>query len=335
MEDRIKKLQEKMSGRQIDYALINNAASIEYLTGFSFAQDTSSFFIVGKENSVLIISVLDDVKSNKISVEKYSNQNELANSLINLIPEKSKLGIDIFSHEIYKFIKKIFKNSELEEITDFITNLQAIKSPEEIEIIKKATKITRNAINFGFSNYKEGMTEQDVAAEIKKYIVSKGADYSFYTVQADENSAIPHYLTKDKIIEKMFVVDVGANYKGYSSDISRTFLLKPDEEMKRVYELIKKSQEESIKKIKPGVQAKDIDLIARNIIEKNGYRMLHSLGHGIGIIDDCPPKVSPRSNDVLKENMTLTIEPGIYLPGRFGIRIEDVILVKKEGYEIL
>lgn len=332
--DRIEKIKNILAEKGLDFAVINGAASIKYFTGFSFSDDTT-YLVVNVENSYLIVNELNEAYSKSMNVKKYGSTEELAEILIDIILDNSKVGFCVDSYESFKFIEKILNDCKLIEIKEDLLKIQSIKETREIEMIKDLTTITKNAINYGFSKFEDGMTEEDVSIEIKNYIVSKGVDYSFCHIQADENSSIPHHNTDKTNIKRIVVMDVGASKDGYSSDITRTFLINPDEEMKKVYEIVKKAHQKAIEKIKPGVKAKEIDKVAKNIVESAGYRYIHSTGHGIGLNTKCGPKISKKSDDVLKENMIFTIEPGIYLSGKFGIRIEDVVLVKKNGYEIL
>ncbi len=332
--DRLENLKKTLIEKNLDFVIINCPDSIKYFTGFSFS-DNTSYLILNKEKVYFLVNKLNEAFSEKFRIKKYSSIEELAEILMDIIKSNSKVGFYTSLYESFKFINKSLNDCELLDIQKDILKMQSVKDYKEIEKIREATKITKNAINYGFSKFQEGMTEKEISIEIKKYIVSKGADYSFCHVQAEENSSIPHHNTDKTPIKRILVVDVGAKYKGYNSDITRTFLIKPDEEMKKIYELVKKAQQKAIEKIKPGVKAKEIDKAAREIIESSGYKYIHSTGHGIGLNTKSGPNISKKNTEKIKENMIFTIEPGIYLSGKFGVRIEDVVLVKKDGYEIL
>ncbi len=332
--DRHEYVKKILNEKGLDYIIINSISAIKYFTDFSFS-DNTTYIIVDRENTHLLVNELNEAYSKSMNVKKYGSTEELAEILIDMVSSKSKVGFCIDSYESFKFIEKILNDSTLLDIKEDVLKLQSIKEISEIEKIRTATNITKNAISYGFSKFKDGMTEKEIAIEIKNYIISKGADYAFCHVQGDENSSIPHHNTNETPIKRIVVMDVGATYKGYSSDITRTFLISPDEEMKKIYNVVKEAQQNAIEKIKPGVKAKELDKAAREIIESAGYRYIHSTGHGIGLDTKCGPKISKKSCDILKENMVFTIEPGIYLSGKFGVRVEDVVLVKKEGYEIL
>lgn len=209
-----------------------------------------------------------------------------------------------------------------------------LKNYDEIIKIKKAVKFTEQSIEHALSEFQKGMTEKELSSKIKNWVDDRGLKLSCCLVQGDANSASIHGKPTDHKIRNVLLLDIGVIYKGYHGDISRTYLLNPTRQMKKVYNIVKKSYDESVSAIKHRVDCKEIDSIARKIIKSNGYKFLHSLGHGIGREIHEYPKISPKSKHVFAKNMTFTIEPGIYLKNKFGIRIEDDFLLKNKLHKL-
>ena len=188
------------------------------------------------------------------------------------------------------------------------------------------------------SRAKVGMTERELMAEINYEMVMGGADgYSFETITAfGANSAQPHHHPGDKKLEKndLILVDMGAKYKGYCSDMTRTFCLgDPGEELRLIYKIVKDAQEYAIKYARAGMTCHDVDTLAREFITANGYgdKFGHTFGHGVGIDIHEAPRVGTGTQTVLQPNMVITAEPGIYVPGLGGVRIEDMLVVTASG----
>ena len=209
-----------------------------------------------------------------------------------------------------------------------------IKTPEELFKIKQAVALTEKAVQYGFSAFKPGMTEKELAKKIKAWVKSKGLKMRFCIVQGDKNSAMIHSKPSDSKIEKILLLDLGVIYKGYHGDISRTYLIKPTKEMRKVYAVVKKAYELSLAAVMPGASCRDVDAVARKFLKKKGYKFKHSLGHGVGLQIHEYPKIGTKSNHVFQKGMVFTIEPGVYLKGKFGIRIEDVFLMKTKVHKL-
>ena len=203
-----------------------------------------------------------------------------------------------------------------------------------------------HCVAMGFNHIKKlarpGMTESDLAAEFESYIRKHGATKASFDsiVAAGENAAYPHYITGNRILRKndMVLCDIGALVDGYCSDLTRTFFLGSISPLgRKVYDTVARAQKLAIQAVKPGVKAAQIDRIARDEIDRAGYgrRFIHSTGHGVGVEIHEAPWVGGASQDVLEPGMIITVEPGIYLQGWGGVRIEDTMLVTKTGYEIL
>ena len=224
----------------------------------------------------------------------------------------------------------------------FIRELRKVKDVKEIELMRKAAELTSEGMRVAYETLAADIREYEVAAEIE-YAMRKQGSYGtcFETIVASGLcSAFPHGGCSDREIREgdLVVVDVGATYKSYSSDMTRTLVAgKPSEKQKKIYQIVKTAQEKAFEAVKPNVKAKDVDGVARKIIGDAGYGeyFVHGLGHGVGLEVHEPPTLSPDSTDTLEVGNVVTVEPGIYLVGYGGVRIEDTVLVQRNGAEKL
>ena len=217
-----------------------------------------------------------------------------------------------------------------------------LKDPEEIRAMRHAGHITALGHKYIEKIAKPGMTESDLAAEFDYFVKKRGASKTAYDsiVAAGPNAAFPHHHTGDSKLKRndMVLCDMGAYVDGYCSDLTRTFFLGSiTDEGRRIYDCVARAQKRSLAAVKPGVKASEIDRISRAEIEQAGYgkEFIHSTGHGVGAEIHEAPWVSPMSTDVLEPGMVLTVEPGVYIEGFGGVRIEDDVLVTASGPEIL
>ena len=222
-----------------------------------------------------------------------------------------------------------------------LEELRQIKTEEELVRIREASRITLEALRFAKSRLIPGIREIDLAAELECWIRLQGAQASAFDiiVASGPHSSYPHHLTGRRIIRKndCVLIDMGVDYQGYKSDLTRVFFLgKIDILAQRIYRIILKAQEKALRAIRPGMQLKEIDRVAREYIATQGFgaAFSHGLGHGIGVEVHEAPKVSKKSEEKAIPGMVFTVEPGIYLPGKFGCRIEDMVLVTKKGCEV-
>ena len=245
---------------------------------------------------------------------------------------------DISSFEKLKKLNIYFNYKE-----NFSQKKRIIKSDEEIQIIKEAVQKGANAFDkFHDTLYSDGISksEKELNFIMQNILKSNGEyDLSFNPIVAiNENSALPHALPTGKVFNKddLILVDAGLKYKRYCSDRTRTYINKKDKKQQKIKDIVQKAHDKAIEAIKVGMKAKDIDKIASEIIDKAGYGkyFIHSTGHGVGLDIHELPVISNKSETIIEENMVFTIEPGIYLEGEFGVRIEDMVVIKNGKAEI-
>ena len=239
-------------------------------------------------------------------------------------------------------LNKSLGNTPIIGLDTFIANQRMIKDATEIEKISRAAKIADDAFSHIIEFIKPGLSEKEIALELEFYMRSSGADsLSFETIVASGvRSSMPHGAPTDKKLKQgeFITMDFGCMVEGYCSDMTRTIHLGPaSEEEKKVYALVLKAQKEAMKAIKEGMSCLSVDKIARDIIMENGYGEYfgHGLGHGVGLEIHEEPFLSPSGDKTLRAGMLVTDEPGIYIPGKFGVRIEDLLLVRKKGCDVL
>jgi len=231
-------------------------------------------------------------------------------------------------------------NAKLVEKNAEIHGFRAVKEAWELDLMRKAQQITDKAFTEVLGRVKVGMTEKELQAELIYCLLKNGADGMSFDpiVVSGPNTSMPHGVAGDRVIQKgdFITLDFGAMYKGYCSDMTRTFAVGyATEEMKTVYETVLKAQIAGIAASKAGVIGKEVDCAARRVIEEAGYGAYfgHGYGHSLGMEIHESPSPSPRGDRVMEENMIASAEPGIYLPGKFGVRIEDVVIFKENGCE--
>ena len=227
-------------------------------------------------------------------------------------------------------------------LDNMIGNMRAVKDENEISNIKAAQKITDEAFSHMCSFIKPGMTEKEIQLELDFYMLShNGEALSFETIAVSgKNSSMPHGVPSFKKVEigDFITMDFGTVVNGYHSDMTRTIALgNVSEKMKKVYNTVLKAQSECINSIKAGMSGSQGDKIARDVIEKEGFGeyFTHSTGHSVGIEIHEAPYLNTSEKTILKDGMVVTVEPGIYIPGEFGVRIEDMVVIRDGGCEDL
>lgn len=337
-----------MENKGMESILVTNMLNVKYLTGFTGTAGLA--LLVGDEK--YFITDFRYVEQGKKEVEKNGFQLICENvsplkKVGEILEEKNikKLGIEnqsVTLDQLNSFMIN-FPSVEFINLDDSFLQEREIKSSEEIEIIEKSIEIAEKALEKVLPKIKIGMKEVDVVAELEYEMKKQGASKASFDiiVASNERSALPHGVASEKLIEEGFLtIDYGCFYKGYASDITRTFYVgkNPSEKHKEIYNIVKEANKRAILNVKPGITIHELDEIARGYIKEKGYGEYfgHGLGHGLGLQIHEYPFVSYKAkNKELKDGMIITIEPGIYVPNFGGVRIEDDILVTRDGYRVL
>jgi len=341
-QNRIKRIQSELKKNGIDALLVTDSFNVRYLSHFT---GTNGQLFIGKKHAYLITDFRYIAVAKKIlppSVKLVEMNKGLVPALQKLVKSEkiSTMGFEEQNVNFYKYsvLKKHFKNCKLKATRGIIEKLRVIKTPEEIKLITKAQRIAEKVFLEVRKNLKVGKTEQEIAWEIEKLGHEYGADtISFPAIVGfQQNSASPHHQNSGRKLTKgdIVLIDMGMMYKGYCSDMTRMiFTKKPSAHEAKIYNTVLEAQETAIQKLKAGVKGNIGDKWSRDIITKAGYGKTfgHSLGHGIGLEVHEAPSLSHGYAEPIPEGTIVTVEPGIYLPNSFGVRIEDMVLVKRNN----
>lgn len=339
MNIRLRWLRDKLNALNIQGMIISNPINIKYLTNI---EAEGELLITRKENIFITDSRYIEEVNTTLTIDDniivYDKREMIKEDYENFFIFCEKVGFEegYVTFENYKYMKQLYRINDFIETEHLIEKQRVIKEENEIEKIKKACELTDKCFSHLLKYIKKGMSELEISNEIERYIKSNGGDgVAFESVVASgPNSSKPHSIATDRKIEKgdVLLLDFGAKYKGYCSDMTRTiFIDYVPEEVKSFYDLVLKNQENVLKDCKMGSSIKAIVKIVESDFRINNFDLIHALGHGVGLEIHEIPTLSSRIDNVLKENMVLAIEPGIYIPGHFGIRIEDTVLITKEN----
>lgn len=341
-KERIQNLQNTLEAGEA--ALISSDISITYFTGF---QHSEGYVVITKNNSYLFIDfryieaaqklvkhmeiVMFSSPFDKIREILADNNTEL------LLLENESVTLSLFETIKNELTIEFDSSSRLSEC---IKNLRIVKTADEVEKLRKAQNIAEKAYLEVLEFVKVGVTEKEISAKLEYLMKSYGAErvaFELITV-AGKKTSLPHGVPGDYKVQKgdFITFDIGAVYDGYHSDMTRTVAVgEVSEEQRKIYNIVLKAHLKALEAVKAGITGFKVDKIARDIITEEGYGEYfgHSTGHGVGLEIHESPYASIKSKDTLKAGMTLTVEPGIYLPDKFGVRIEDTVLVTENGYE--
>ena len=333
MKNRIEKLRNTLKDNEAVY--ISGYPNIFYYSGFTSPDArliishneqiilTDSRYTIQAKEQAPDFELMDISKRYKSAFERIGN--------VNLGFEGEMLTVK----ELEKIKSVITQNQSIEDMQEKINAPRKIKDSEEIKKIAQAEQIGDEAFSYVLNKIHTGMSEKEIALELEFFMKKAGASaLSFETVAASgARSAMPHGTVSDKLIQNgdFLTLDFGCIFEGYCSDMTRTVVLgKAQEWQKEIYDVVLKAQQDALKAITAGKKCSDIDKIARDIITDAGYgeNFGHGLGHSVGIEIHEMPSLSPKCNEIITDGHVLTVEPGIYIEGRGGVRIEDLIVVE-------
>jgi Xaa-Pro aminopeptidase len=344
VEEFIKAMPCEVDSVPFDAAIITSAENRYYLSGFN--SHVGNIFATCDNIYNLVDFRYYEAAAKETKVCEVVLTDSLEITLQNLIRKHNIKGV-LIEKELKvsqkERLEAIFSSLDIKSLCDgrldgLLQNMRAIKSNDEIERIKSSQKLTEEAFKHVLNKISAGMTEKEIAIDLEFFMKKNGAKSVAFDliVVSGENTSLPHGEPSDKKIQngELLTIDIGANLDGYNSDMTRTVALgSVSDKQRRIYEIVLQAQLEGIKSIKAGIKAGDVDDVVRSVIAKEGYGACfgHSTGHGVGICIHENPRLAQGNQTVLEPGMVITVEPGIYLNGEFGVRIEDMVLVTENG----
>lgn len=342
--EKFKKIRETLISLNVDGIVITSTYNRRYVSNFTGS--SGSVLITGEK--ALFITDFRYVEQATTECEGFEIVQHTGPILQEVSQQAEKYGVkklafeqDYTTFTEYKNLEDVF-HGELVPVSGLIEKLRLIKTNEEIKILKEAAKIADAAFTHILDFIKVGKTELEVSNELEFFMRKQGAtSSSFDTIVASgKRSALPHGVATNKIIEAgdFITLDYGAYYNGYVSDITRTIAVgNPDDKLKEIYDIVLKAQLRGMDGIKPGITGVQADALTRDYIKEKGYGDYfgHTTGHGIGLEVHEGPALSFRNDSPLEPGMVVTVEPGIYIPGVGGVRIEDDTLITNDHNEAL
>ena len=347
LKNRIQKLRQKFTENEIDGIVISQPENMYYLSGFD---GSYGYLLITDQNTFLATDFryIEQAKSQAPDYQISQITNGMADWLPVLVSDLGlrKLGFESrhVTYFRYRCLANALKTVQLQLIPldGLVESLRAIKEPEEIEFIAKAAVITDNAFQYAEETIRPGLTETELSWLIEKFLREQGSeDIPFHVIVASgPNAALPHAKPTSRKINAgdPIIIDMGAKRSGYASDMTRTLYLGlPDDEFRKIYDIVLGAQLSALAIIREGMLGEQADSIARTIIQEAGYGAAfgHSLGHGLGLETHELPRLGPKSNDILTAGMVFTVEPGIYINGWGGVRIEDVVIMEKDELRVI
>lgn len=345
MSARLEQLRMWLTDRQWDAILVTHPINRRYLTGFTgssgwvlitresqFLISDFRYFVQGKEQAPAYTFV--DHKGNWFqTMAHFCREGEITT----LAFEETHL-----TFQLHRQLAEALEGVRLQPVSQVVEKLRQIKSKEELSLLRQAASIADAAFAEILKEIRPGVTEQEIERRLEFLLRERGAtSSSFDTIVASgPRSALPHGVASERVMQRgdLVTLDFGALYRGYCSDITRTVMLGPPADWQReIYEIVLEAQQRAVAAIRPGMTGREADAVARDYITEKGYgdQFGHSTGHGLGMEVHEAPTLSFRGKTPLEPGMVVTVEPGIYLPDRGGVRIEDDVVVTADGHEVL
>lgn len=342
--NRISRIRSMLTGLEIEAVLFFDMRNIRYLVGFS---GSDGALLVWENGVVLMVDgrYVTQAKGEARGAEIFEYSDKM-DGIARVVTDAGLRSVGFESVAInfdhYLNLKGKLDGLVLKPISEEINSMRAVKDQDEIELIKKAVEISSQALASTLELVRPGIRERDVALELEYRMKGKGAEkVSFETIVASgKNAALPHATPGSRSIEDgdFVFIDYGAVYGGYHSDETCTFAVgSVTDRQKEIYGIVKEAHDRALDSVRAGVACREVDRIARNHIEIAGLGeyFSHGTGHGVGLDVHEAPRIFAKSESYLEAGMVITVEPGIYIPDLWGVRIEDMVLVEEDGCEVL
>ncbi len=346
LKNRAAKVQKKLQENNLDAILLSKPANIFYLTGFLglAPEDREAFALVTAKSVCLITSKLYNPIF--LSTRFLASEKRLTHHLLEITKAEGLKTVGIECEDLtvgeLQAIKKNLGDVSFSNTTNFVEEIREVKDTDEITLIRQACQLSDDCLSAIVPTIEVGQTEGEIAYKIEMWIQGKGYQHAFYPIVAvDKNSAVPHHNSRSSKTRvgknSQILIDMGVQSGNYQSDITRMFFVgKPSTGTVEVYKKLLDAQKKTIALLKAGLVCADVDTYCRNLLQDGGLPTYpHVTGHGVGVEIHEGPRVTIKSQELLNENNVITIEPGVYYEGEFGMRIEDTVLITKNGYEVL
>ena len=350
MQHKINSLRARMKDNDVDLVALGPGTHMNWLLGFNpYPDERPCLLLIGKEKEAFLmpsVNAEDARKRTDIEITSWKDENgpdqALKDALLYIGESTAKhIAIDEAMRSHFALIViEALPNPTYEFTTSTIGALRMRKDQTEFINLKENALIDDRAMQAGFAAIKEGVTELEIGEAINKHFISEGAKPQFCIVGSGPNGAFPHHHTGDRKVKygDAVLIDIGGRKGTFPSDMTRMSVLgEPPEGYLEIHAIVERAVQAAMSAAKPGVMAKDVDAAARGVITEAGYGefFVHRTGHGLGIDIHEPPYITATSEVILDEGMVFSIEPGIYLQGRFGVRLEEIVILRADGPEIL
>ena len=343
---RLKSAASEAGAAGVDALLISPSADLAYLVGYNapLLERLTALIVYSDRDPVLLVPRLERPRASGspagglVEMIDCGDEDDAFRALGDLVAHPGALAVSDRMWALHVLgIQATFPNAKLRTASTVLAKLRMRKDPDEIEDLRRAAASADAAFERISKETLSGRPETDVARSLRQHLTDTGSDEAlFWIVGSGPNGASPHHEPGERDIREgdAVVLDFGGRVDGYCSDITRTVSVgEPSSEVREVHAVVRSAQEAAFQAIRPGVLAEDVDRAARRVIEEAGYgdAFVHRTGHGIGLEEHEPPYIVRGNTTPLETGMTFSVEPGIYLAGRFGVRIEDIVAVTEDG----
>lgn len=347
---RLAGLRERMAAQGVDLVALAPSAHMDWLVGFHpLLCERPCLLLVGAEREAFLMPALNAEGSRESTAIPFHVWADDVGPVRAFAAALADVGGTSASHVVLDETMRIdfaallldaLPEAKRSFTDDTLSYLRMRKDTREYNALKMNARIADRAMQAGFAAARPGMTEKQLASIIFDHFASEGARPDFAVVAAGSNGAFPHHHTGDRVLAEgdAVVIDIGGTKGGFPSDITRMAVVgRPPEGYGQIHTIVERAVQAALKAARPGALARDVDAAARKVITDAGYGeyFVHRTGHGMGIGGHEPPYITATSDTVLAEGMVFSIEPGIYIPGRFGLRLEDIVILREDGPEIL